>query len=128
VKNKTPLAVIRWLALKARHLNKSGWVRMVARSLNARKIQIQTQIQIQIQIQTQIQIQIQTQTQIQIQIQMVMAEAAEAAEAAEETRQGLHDANHHANQPKYPFLESQDHRNALRTEQLLRILPPMDSQ
>jgi hypothetical protein len=24
VKNKTPLAVTRWLALKARHLNKSG--------------------------------------------------------------------------------------------------------
>ena len=53
------------------------------------------------------------------------AEAAEAAAAAE-IRQGRQE-NHHANQLKYPFLESQDRRNALRTEQLLRILPPMDS-
>jgi hypothetical protein len=75
-----------------------------------------------------------TRTSRQTILTILAAEAAEA-EAAEaevevevQTHQGLHDPNHHANQPKYPFLESQDRRNALRTEQLLRILPPMDSQ
>jgi hypothetical protein len=77
------------------------------------------------------------QTQTQTQTQMVMAEAeaeAEAeAKAAAEVRQGRQgrqgrQENHHANQLKYPFLESQDRRDVFKTEQLLRILPPMDSQ
>jgi hypothetical protein len=85
---------------------------MDALCLNARKIQTQTQTQ------------------------MVMAEAeaeaeAEAAEAAEaeaaEAHQGGQE-NHHANQHKYPFKGSQDRRDVFKTEQLLRILPPMDSQ
>jgi hypothetical protein len=54
------------------------------------------------------------------------AEAAEAAAAAE-IRQGRQE-NHHANQHKYPFKGSQDRRDVFKTEQLLRILPPMDSQ
>jgi hypothetical protein len=59
--------------------------------------------------------------------QTILTETAEAAAEAEaEVRQGRQE-NHHANQLKYPFLESQDRRDVFKTEQLLRILPPMDS-
>jgi hypothetical protein len=61
--------------------------------------------------------------------QTILTETAEAAEAeaAAEIRQGRQE-NHHANQHKYPFKGSQDRRDVFKTEQLLRILPPMDSQ
>jgi hypothetical protein len=60
--------------------------------------------------------------------QTILTEAAaEAAEAEAETHQGRQE-NHHANQHKYPFKGSQDRRDVFKTEQLLRILPPMDSQ
>jgi hypothetical protein len=54
------------------------------------------------------------------------AEAEAEAEAAAEVRQGRQE-NHHANQHKYPFKGSQDRWNVFKTEQLLRILPPLDS-
>jgi hypothetical protein len=63
--------------------------------------------------------------------QTILTETAEAeaaaAEAAAAIRQGRQE-NHHANQHKYPFKGSQDRRDVFKTEQLLRILPPMDSQ
>jgi hypothetical protein len=62
--------------------------------------------------------------------QTILTETAEAgaeAGAEAEVHQGRQE-NHHANQLKYPFKGSQDRRDVFKTEQLLRILPPMDSQ